>query len=337
MHIARRILLLLGVLSFSNLSAQEGLPIYSDYLTDNWYLVHPAMAGSLYYGGQVRMTGRQQWFDQDLAPSLQTLAASYRFNDKSGGGLLVFNDRNGYYSTTGTYLTYTHHLYMGKSYKKVCNCLYPDPKNSINELSFGISVGSVFNSIDQRNFDLSQYDPLIVGLKQQKGYLAMDVGIAYINPTYYTQLSIKNLLFSPHNRYGEYYYPHNREKANYRRVLAGGGKFFSFGRFIFEPSVLFQWAEISNEKSIDINAKFYVPIGADQFWIGASNRRSFRPVGYYLQEQYQEQRLNAITPLVGVVVSDWVFSYNYTFSTSNILFDQSGFHQISIGYNITHH
>lgn len=328
---------ILFLCSFSKLFAQEGLPIYSDYLTDNWYLVHPAMAGSLYYGGQVRMTARQQWFDQELAPSLQTLAASYRFNDKSGGGLLMFNDRNGYYSTTGTYLTYTHHLYMGKSYKKVCNCLYPDPKNSINELSLGLSVGSVFNTIDQRNFDLTQYDPLIVGLKQQQGYLAMDFGVAYINPSYYVQLSIKNLLFSPHNRFGDFYYPHNRDRANYRRVLAGGGKFFTIGSFILEPSVLFQWAEISDEKTVDANLKMYIPLGVDQFWVGVSNRRSFRPVGYYLQSQYQEQRLNALTPLVGVNVNDWVFSYNYSYTQGAIKFDQSGFHQISIGYNITHH
>lgn len=332
-----KIIFCLLLSSISNLLAQEGLPIYSDYLTDNWYLVHPAMAGSLYYGGQVRMTGRQQWLDQDLAPSLQTLAASYRFNDKSGGGLLMFNDRNGYYSTTGAYLTYTHHLYMGKNYKKPCNCLYPDPKNSINELSLGLSVGSVFNSIDQSSFDMTQYDPLISGLKQQKGYLAMDFGVAYINPSYYIQLSIKNLLFSPHNRYGEFYYPHRRDKANYRKVLFGGGKFISLGRLILEPSLLFQWAEISDEKSVDINLKTYVPLGSHQFWLGVSNRRSFRPVGYYLQAQYQEQRINSITPLVGVNLSDWVFSYNYSFSQGDVLFDMSGFHQITIGYNITHH
>ena len=28
-----------------NINSQEGLPIYSDYLTDNYYLLHPSMAG----------------------------------------------------------------------------------------------------------------------------------------------------------------------------------------------------------------------------------------------------------------------------------------------------
>ena len=31
--------------TFFNVNAQEGLPIYSDYLTDNYYLLYPSMAG----------------------------------------------------------------------------------------------------------------------------------------------------------------------------------------------------------------------------------------------------------------------------------------------------
>jgi hypothetical protein len=47
----------------------EGIPVYSD-LTDNYYLIHPSMAGA---NAKVRLTGRKQWFDQDDAPELQTL------------------------------------------------------------------------------------------------------------------------------------------------------------------------------------------------------------------------------------------------------------------------
>ena len=51
------------------LTAQEGLPIYTDYLTDNYYLIHPSMAGAANCA-KVRLTGRQQWFGQDDAPKL---------------------------------------------------------------------------------------------------------------------------------------------------------------------------------------------------------------------------------------------------------------------------
>ena len=45
--------------TFFSANAQEGLPIYSDYLTDNYYLLYPSMAG-VSNCGKVRMTGRKQ-------------------------------------------------------------------------------------------------------------------------------------------------------------------------------------------------------------------------------------------------------------------------------------
>lgn len=38
---------LMVILLFSSKSlAQEGIPVYFDYLTDNYYLIHPSMAGA---------------------------------------------------------------------------------------------------------------------------------------------------------------------------------------------------------------------------------------------------------------------------------------------------
>ena len=77
---------------------QEGLPIYSDYLTDNYYLLHPSMAG-ISNCNKIRLTGRQQWFGQEEAPNLQTLSINGRIGETSSGvGAIVFNDKNGYHS-----------------------------------------------------------------------------------------------------------------------------------------------------------------------------------------------------------------------------------------------
>ena len=54
------VLILFNTKSFS----QEGLPIYSDYLTDNYYLLFPSMAGAANCT-KIRFTGRKQWMDQD--------------------------------------------------------------------------------------------------------------------------------------------------------------------------------------------------------------------------------------------------------------------------------
>jgi len=43
----------------SETSAQEGIPVYFDYLADNYYLVYPSMAG-IGEGGKIRGTFRKQ-------------------------------------------------------------------------------------------------------------------------------------------------------------------------------------------------------------------------------------------------------------------------------------
>ena len=102
------------LLFFFKLNSQEGLPVYSDYLTENYYLVHPSMAGVNLVGGKVRMTTRKQWFDQQDAPNLQTLSVDYRLTDRSGLGTIVYKDQNGYHSQIGAYLTYAHHINFNK-------------------------------------------------------------------------------------------------------------------------------------------------------------------------------------------------------------------------------
>ncbi len=53
------VLAILGFIAhFGN--SQEGLPIYSDYLTDNYYLIHPSMAG-VANCAKVRLTKTMVW------------------------------------------------------------------------------------------------------------------------------------------------------------------------------------------------------------------------------------------------------------------------------------
>ena len=48
------------VIGFYN--AQEGVPVYSDYLSDNYYLIH--LHGWCCNCAKVRLTARKQWFDK---------------------------------------------------------------------------------------------------------------------------------------------------------------------------------------------------------------------------------------------------------------------------------
>jgi len=133
--------------------SQDGIPIYSEYLADNLYLLHPSMAGAATHN-QLRLTARQQWFDQDEAPNLQTLSFNARLGERSGVGAIFYNDKNGYHSQTGGYVTYAHHLMFSRS------------EADLNQLSFGLSAGLTQQRLDETKFPLDDYDPVIAGIVQ---------------------------------------------------------------------------------------------------------------------------------------------------------------------------
>ena len=84
-------------------------------ITDEQGNEHPSMAG-VANCAKIRLTGRQQWFGQDEAPSLNTLSINGRLGDgPSAAGAIVFADKNGYHSQTGAYLTYAHHLMFSRN------------------------------------------------------------------------------------------------------------------------------------------------------------------------------------------------------------------------------
>ena len=126
---------------------QLQLPIYADYLTDNYFLVHPSMAGAQLEGVQARMTHRSQWQGVANAPSLQTINAHGRIGLKSGLGTVFYTDRNGFQNQVGASVTYAHHI----------NLIVGN--RDIHQLSFGLSAGVLNNTHDQTQFDIKLGDP----------------------------------------------------------------------------------------------------------------------------------------------------------------------------------
>lgn len=304
----------LSVLGFS----QEGIPLYTDYLTDNYYLVHPSMAGSSFQGGKARMTIRKQWFDQEEAPNLQTLSAHMRLGSRSGIGAIVYNDQNGYHSQTGLYLTYAHHINFFRS------------SVELNQLSFGLSVGGIQNSLDESSFDMTDYDPIITGIKQSTGYFNIDAGFSYNLINFYAHATIKNLLFRNRNLYNEF------ESNNQRKYLFSAGYILDLPRdFTVEPSFLFQLSEFSKEKLMDFNVKGYYPIREGRVWAGLSYRSSFDGTEYYKEDVVVSQKLQMITSIVGIDFKNFVFAYNYSNPIGDISFGRGGFHQITLGFNFS--
>ena len=162
--------------------SQEALPIYSDYLTDNYYLLHPSMAG-ISNCGKIRLTARQQWFGQDNAPSLQTISVNTRIGESpSAVGAILFNDRNGFHSTVGAQLTYAHHILFSRN------------EIDLNMLSFGLSAGFVQYKLDETSFVNEGFDPLIDGIEQNETNFNIDFGFSYNYVDFFAHATIKNVL-----------------------------------------------------------------------------------------------------------------------------------------------
>lgn len=312
-----RILIILSAfLLYSTASSgQEGLPVYFDYLSDNYYLVHPSMAG-IGLGGKIRLTARKQWFNVDEAPSLQTLNAHMRLGQSSSGvGAILFNDANGYHSQTGMKLTYAHHLQMGSDVR------------ILNQLSFGLSTGFILSSLDETEFNSVIPDPAITGAKNSVGYFNVDFGMSYSYMEFYAHATVLNALGTGRDLYTAL------EFDNLRRYLFSVGHIFGRGDWRVEPSVLFQMTEYTEEKTIDLNAKVYRDVSFGSVWAGLSYRRSFDGAQYQANGSFGEQRLQLFTPIIGINYNRFLFSYNYSYQSGDIRFDNGGFHQITLGYD----
>ncbi|MBF0694350.1 MAG: type IX secretion system membrane protein PorP/SprF [Flavobacterium sp.] len=307
------LLLLFTQLSFS----QEGIAVYSDYLTDNYYLIHPSMAGAANCA-KVRLTGRQQWFGQDDAPALQTLSFNGSLGERSGAGIIVFNDRNGYHSQKGVKLTYAHHIRFSRD------------EVDLNQLSFGMSAGFVQSLLDETEFlNSGDYDPNIDGtITQKDSYFNVDIGASYNYLDFYAHFTVKNVLANKREIYSEI------ESDNLRKFLLSAGYLFGDPQNLtWEPSVLLQMVSETKEKSIDLNLKVYKELDFGTLWGGLSYRRSLDGAEY-LGNGVEEQNLQYFTPIVGVNYKNFMFGYTYSHLIGDVKFDNGGFHQITLGINL---
>ena len=311
------LLVVLFLAQFSK--AQEGLPIYSDYLTDNYYLIHPSMAGAANCN-KVRLTGRQQWLGQSNAPSLQTLSVNGRFGETpSAYGAIVFNDKNGYHSQTGAYLTYAHHLMFSRN------------PIDLNMLSFGLSAGMIQYKLDETSFLADGFDPIISGIEQSATNFNIDFGFSYFFLDFYAHATVKNVLANDGINFNEQGLSYN----NLRTYLFSAGNVFSRigSEWSYEPSIMFMHRDATKESLIDLNMKVYKEVEFGKLWAGLSYRTSLDGAEFLNGTGVSSQKLQYFTPLVGINYKNFVFAYTYSYQSNSVVFNNGGFHQITLGIN----
>ena len=299
--------------------AQEGIPVYSDYLTDNYYLIHPSMAG-VANCAKVRLTARQQWFGVDDAPSLQTLSLNGRVGESPVAvGGIMFNDSNGYHSTVGAYATFAYHLMFSRN------------EIDLNMLSFGLSAGMLQYKLDETTFLADGPDPIIAGIEQSASNFNIDFGFSYHYIDFYAHFTAKNILENE----GINFNNQGFEFRNLRTYIFSTGYTFSKynSDWSYEPSLMYMYRDATQESSIDANIKAYRAMDFGKVWGGLSYRRSLDGAEFRDGNGISSQKLQYITPFIGVDYNQFVFAYTYSYQANTVNFNTGGFHQLTLGYN----
>ncbi|MBL4746353.1 MAG: type IX secretion system membrane protein PorP/SprF [Flavobacteriaceae bacterium] len=295
----KKLTLLMVILSsFLSRGQEFTMPLLSQYMAENPYVISPAFAGiGPYY--QLRLSGLEQWVGVTDAPGTQTLSLDGRFTDVDGIGLLFFNDRNGNTKQYGGLISYAHHLTLN------------DYRNQF--LSFGLSYRFTQFKIDVSKFKES--DPSIYGDKSTFNS-NFDIGVLYRFERFYMALNTSNILNKSARAFAD---SEPLKLRNYS--VYTGYKFDRNSKNQYEVSVFGRYFESDDRFSTDLNVKYRRRTKEDYFWAGCSvrviNEQLFKPV--------------SVTPMLGLKKNNFYVSYGFELNVNEIAQYNLGTHLITLG------
>ena len=240
-------------------SSQElQLPVFTQYLADNHFVLSPTFAG-IGDNLRIRANGLTQWVGIKNAPQNQSLYADFRIRNRSGIGISLYNDSNGNTSQTGAKFSFAHHIildYYSKQY-----------------LSFGLSYNINSFKIDISKFNTTHeipiLDPSIINNRSITNN-NFDIGLLYRNKGFYASLNATNILPKSIDRFTGI---EPSLLLNYQ-LYSGYVIKNSYNRNIeIEPSIFFQYFAGDQRSTTDININ-YLRYNSydDYYWAGVSYR-----------------------------------------------------------------
>lgn len=294
---------------FFSFSQELQLPVFTQYLADNHFVLSPTFAG-IGDNLRIRANGLTQWVGIKNAPQNQSLYADFRIRNRSGIGLSLYNDSNGNTSQTGAKFSFAHHIildYYSKQY-----------------LSFGLSYNINSFKIDISKFNTTHeipiLDPSIINNRSISNN-NFDVGLLYRNKGFYMSFNATNVLPKSIDRFT------GIEPSlilNYQ-LYSGYLIKNSYNRNVeIEPSIFFQYFAGDQRSTTDINIKYRRYNSYDDYyWAGVSYR--------FLNDQ----ALNplAVGPMAGFKKANFYFGYSYQITLSQIAAYNSGTHMITLGFD----
>ncbi len=301
--------LLIFVLLLSTLitRAQElNSPQLSQYLADNPFVLSPTYAG---IGDhiKIRLNGLAQWVGIKDAPRTQSLAADMRLGEKSGVGLFLYNDSNGYTKQQGARISFAHHLTLDR---------YED-----EFLSFGISYNFNQFRLDVEEFIDAGFDPGVTNDRSTSNH-NFDVGLLYRKNSFYFSVNASNVINKDVYIFDPIYEPN--KLRNFYAYTGYRYKKSRNSNMEIEPSLLYKIFESDGRSEADLNLKFRWYDFEDYYYAGVTYR--------FLNDQIG--RPLYIAPLAGLKKSNFYFGYSYQIILNEILGYSTGTHVVTIGVDL---
>lgn len=299
----------LSLLALVKSYGQEfNLPVFTQYLADNNFVVSPTYAG-IGDNLRIRANALTQWVGIKNAPDNQSFFGDFRIADRSGVGVSYYNDKNGNTLQSGAKFSFAHHLildYYSKQY-----------------LSLGISFNINNFKIDIDNFNTTFDNPVLdpfVTDNRATSNTNFDIGALYRNKGFFLSVNANNILnkkFDERIRVSE-----PGLLLNYQ--VFSGLTIKGRNKVEYEPSIFYQLFSSDSRSSTDINFKYRkYNRREDYYWLGVSYR--------FLNDQLLEP-LN-IGPMAGFKKSIFYMGYSYQITANELAAFNSGTHVITIGFD----
>ena len=84
----------------------------------------------------------------------------------------------------------------------------------------------------------------------------------------------------------------------------------------------------------ELEESFYKNLEFGRVWGGVSYRQSFDGKVFDPNDAVGPQKLQYITPIVGLNYQKFMVAYTYSYLSGNVKFDNGGFHQITLGIDL---
>ncbi|QTE21493.1 PorP/SprF family type IX secretion system membrane protein [Polaribacter cellanae] len=295
------IIVICFITNFSLFAQENNLPQYLNYMGDNPFMITPAYAG-IGTGVRIRINGLSQWLGVKNAPDTQSFSIETRIADRFGGGLVVFNDRNGNTTQQGVKLTFASHLTLSRFNDSFLSFGFTYSYNMFR-IDTGNFTGSDSSVIDDRGVNSSNFD----------------LSFLYRFNHYSVSLNISNLLDKD-----EHTFTNGEPIVTRRYSLFNSYVFNKFSyNYELEPSILVEYYEADKRSRTDLNVKLRRKMNNGYVWVGLSYN--------FLNDQFLTP--NSVAPIVGIKRGNLYASYGFGINTNKTQAFNMGSHMITLGFD----